>query len=91
MHKATLRGLQAELRWGYSSVASVGAWTMVTDLTGGDVTGTVVQSDEFGVSQAPLRFVVPRPMGLSWVWPVETLTLAGDVLTARVGLPEGSS
>jgi len=88
MHRANIAGPSGVLRWGYSDVASVGAWTLVTDQTGGDLSAAIRSTDDFGLDQTPLVFVVPRPTGLPWIWPVVSITVAGDALTARVGLME---
>lgn len=83
----TLRGPQAELRWGYHPAATLGPWTLQVDSTGGTVTASIVTVDTFRVSQQPVTFQVTRP-GATWRWPVVSLQIAAQTVTAVLGPPE---
>lgn len=83
-----MRGAEATIRWGYHPAVRLGAWAVEGPPTTRMLTGTVKESDEFRVQQQPLTFVVSRPQGSAWCWPVETLQIAGDQLTAKLGPQE---
>jgi hypothetical protein len=78
MASVTIRGPAGEVRWGYHSAASLGAWTVVDN----HLTAQVVQADDFKVAQRPLTFIVHRPSGRTWSWNVGSLQIAGETLTA---------
>lgn len=80
-NKVTIGGQSGEVRWGYHCAATLGQWT-VADST---LTATVVNHDAFKVAQAPLMFVVDRPRGQQWRWPVVSLSTDGSTLTATLG------
>jgi hypothetical protein len=86
MNRAVIRGSGAVVKWGYHVAASLGPWTLSAEGAGGVVTATVVTHDACAVSQQPLAFVVPRPNGHKWVWPVQTLQISGDQLTLTVNM-----
>jgi hypothetical protein len=48
----------------------------------------VLSADAFKVSQRPLTFVVRRPKGVTWRWPVQTLQIDSGSLTASLGPQE---
>jgi hypothetical protein len=85
MNRAVIRGSEALVRWGYHTAASLGPWTLNAEGGGGTVTATVVTHDACAASQQPLTFVVPRPKGHKWVWPIQSLQIADGKLTASVG------
>ena len=88
MNTFTFRGESAELRWGYQPAATLKDWTLTpqgsSSLT---VTAQVVSSDAFRVSQHPIVFTVPRQAGV-WRWPVVSLQIAGQTMTASLGPQE---
>jgi hypothetical protein len=88
MNRAVIRGPEAFVKWGYHVAASLGPWTLTAEGGGGTVTAKVVQHDACAVSQTPLAFVVPRPKGHKWVWPIHGLQISGDQLTLSVGPPQ---
>lgn len=88
MNRVVINGPQGEVRWSYHRAATVGPWTLTAEPAGATLTATVVSSDAFAVSQQPLTFVVPRPSGASWTWPIVTLQIAGGSLTAELGPQE---
>jgi len=73
-----------ELRWGYAVAATLGAW----GLERGVLTARVLEVHPLRVAQPGLSFVVMRPGGTPWVWPVLGLTLDGDRVTATLGPKE---
>jgi len=84
----SLKGPVAELRWSYRRAASLGAWSL--DATGdrGRLTAQVLKADAYQVSQRPIVFVVPRPGGHVWRWPVTELSITGTTLSASLGPQE---
>jgi hypothetical protein len=74
----------AEVRWGYHRAAALGPWSLVNDV----LTAEILDGDPLRLQQAALTFVVLRPNGLPWTWPVLELQLAGRQLTARLGPKE---
>jgi hypothetical protein len=88
-HKVVMRGQEGEVRWGYHCASTLKDWTFTADPgAGGTVTANVVTHDDFKVSQRPLTFVVTRPSGQQWRWPIQSLQIVGRSLTARVGPQE---
>lgn len=78
--RITVTGATGQVRWGYHLVAEVGAWT----LSKGLFSATVQNVDTAKLSQAPLSFVVVRPNGSRWEWPMRDVSLLGSILTARL-------
>lgn len=81
-------GAAGEVRWGYHPAALLASWTLIADQAGGRLTAQVVSHDTYRVSQQPLTFVVPRPNGHVWTWPLLTLQITGTSLEATVDLKE---
>lgn len=90
-HRLTLTGKVAVVQWGYAAAASIGPWAITVLPDGGTLTATVVSADSFKVSQQPLTFVVARPSGQVWRWPITLLQIAGESLTATLGPPVETS
>jgi hypothetical protein len=88
MNRAVIRGQEAQVRWGYHLAASLGPWTLTAEGASSTVTAKVVTHDACAVSQRPLTFVVVRPKGQKWVWPVEHVAVSGDTITLSVGPPQ---
>jgi len=89
MNAIKFTGTAGEVRWGYTPAATLATWELVANETGGGtVTAKVVTQDMFRVAQRPLTFVVPRPSGPAWCWPIQSLQLAGETLTASLGPQE---
>jgi len=82
------RGAAAELRWAYHKAADLTGW----ELKENRLTATVVNYDEFKVSQRPLTFVVTRP-STTWKWTVESLQITGSsgALAAFTGVASSQS
>lgn len=80
MNDFSITGTAGELRWGYTSVATLSSWSLKQD----SLTATVVSSDPFGVQQQPLTFRVHTPKGHVWDWRISTLQIADATLTASV-------
>lgn len=75
----TIRGMTAEIRWGYRRVARLGSWT----LESGQLTATVLEQDAFGVSQSPLTVIIGQA-----IRPIHGLQISGWTLTASIGPQE---
>ncbi len=88
MNAFVFRGAAAELRWGYHPAAAVKDWTMTPqDSSSFRVTAQVVSSDAYRVAQSPIVFTVPRETTV-WKWPVLSLQIVGQSMTALLGPPE---
>lgn len=83
MNTMTMTGMSASVKWGRRDAVIVGAWSMTGHPEGGGtLTASVVSSDAFRVTQAPLTFVHPNG---TWAWPVLSLQITGNTLTALLG------
>jgi hypothetical protein len=82
------RGVAGVVRWSYHTAASLGTWTMAIGPEGITLTASVLSSDAFKVSQQPLTFVVVRPNGVTWRWPIQSLQIDSGSLTASLGPQE---
>ena len=82
----TMTGAVGTVMWAYHEAASVSSWSFTPDPEGGGrLTATVIQMDAFLVAQQPLTFMVPRPTGAPWRWPIQSLQITGSSLSARLG------
>lgn len=84
-HRVTMRGPAAEIRWAFYRAAELGAWSLEVSPTGGTVHAPIVSQDPLRLTQQALTFVVPRPNGVPWRWPIQSLTVTDASLTAQVG------
>lgn len=84
MQTVVVRGPAGVVEWGYHVAASLGPWT----LDGSTLTAPIQTSDAFALSQQPLAFVVPRPAGYPWRWPILSLQVVDGALTATLGPQE---
>jgi hypothetical protein len=82
------RGAAGVVRWSYHTAASLGPWTMALGPEGITLTASVLSSDAFKVSQQPLTFMVVRPNGVTWRWPIQSLQIDSGSLTASLGPQE---
>lgn len=80
----SIKGPIAEVRWGYHKAASLSGWHLTADPNGTRLSATIADQDAVKVSQRPLTFVVPRPT-VPWRWPIQSLQIAGNTLTAELG------
>lgn len=76
-------GLTAEIRWVYQTAATVGPWQLERGL----FTGQIVSGDRFRLTQKPLTLLIPK-RGRPWEWPITSITVTGDTLTATVMMQE---
>ncbi len=81
------RGEAAELRWGYHPAATLKDWILTPSATSLTVTARIVSSDAYRVSQRPIVFAVPR-QAVTWRWPVLSLQIVGETMTASLGPQE---
>lgn len=88
MNKIQATGPNGRVVWSYHTAASVGSWTMNIGPDGITLTASVLSADAFRVSQRPLTFVVSRPNGVTWRWPVLSLQTDSGSLTASLGPQE---
>lgn len=87
MNAFTFTGPSAELRWGYHTAAQVKDWSIEQAPGGLTVTGQIISSDTFRISQRPMVFTVPR-LPQAWRWPILSLQIAGGALHATLGPAE---
>jgi len=85
-HHVTDRGINGAIKWSYHDAAVFAAWTVTRAGAEWTLAGTLKSSDDFRVSQRPLKFVAPHADGV-WTWPVEELQITGASLTAKLGPP----
>ena len=82
-----MEGPAARVRWGYRTVAELGAWR----IEGGYLRAAVQRGDPYQLAQAPLYFVVENTS--SHKPPFERLLVdvrvAGATVTARLGPRKG--
>lgn len=78
------------VRWAYHRAASLGPWELTADGTVGSLTAKVKESDAFTLAQPDLSFRVTRQNGSAWSWPIHSLHIAGDTLTAKVSMQENA-
>ena len=84
----TLRGTAATIRWAYHDAAVLRNWSVTRKKQGGwSLAANIDRADRFKLNQKPLRFVAPRKGGF-WCWPVTSVTVGRDSLTATLGPPE---
>lgn len=79
-----IRGAAAVLKWGYTTAASLGAWSVAGTPGSWTFTATVISKDDFRLSQRPLEVVTPN----GWHWTILTLQIAGPTLTASIAPSE---
>lgn len=79
-----MRGPMGEIRLSYQRAATLGPW----ELHGAKLSAQLVTVDAFRLSQEPLTFVVPRPHGAAWRWPLQSVQVDGQSLTATVSPEE---
>ena len=78
-----MHGDQAELRWSYHRAAALGPWEYTS--THGtreeptpivrEFAAVVRECSPLALRQRPLTLVLPRPKGVVWRFPVETLVV----------------
>lgn len=80
MQSIALKGSAAEVRWAYRSAASLGAWTV----NGTALEAVVTAHDAYAIQKTPLEFVVRRPNGRAWSWPITGVRVDGATLYAEL-------
>lgn len=84
----TLTGHDDAIVWGYHTAASVVSWSLSATGTTGTLTAKVSKADSFKLTQQDLKFRVRRQTGTSWEWPIDSLHIADQTITATVRLQE---
>jgi hypothetical protein len=87
----TLRGKRGEINYGARRAASLVSWVITRDAESRrwELSAAIERADSFQLTRRPLQFTAPRtakPAGF-WSFEVETLTVRGSLLTARLGPP----
>lgn len=83
VNRLAWRGRDGSIRWGYHLAASMPEWTM-TQGPRLELVGTVTQTNPVYLSQSSLTFVVNRPDGRVWTWPIQTLEVRGSSVSAEL-------
>jgi len=83
MNELSMTGTAAVVKWGYREAAVIGSWSLTGHAGGGgSLTATILSSDAFRVTQAPLTFVHPNG---KWTWPIVNLQITDHTLNAELG------
>lgn len=84
---ATITGVVGQIKWSYYAAAAINGYTITLAGSAWRLTGQVVMSDAFKLSQRPLVFVAPHATG-EWRWPIESFTVGPNQhLVATLGPP----
>ena len=78
-HAIAFGGPAGVVKWGYYPAASLRDWSVKALV----LTATITEKDDTRLSQQPLSFVVARP-STTWTWPIESLRVEGQTLTASL-------
>ena len=79
----TLTGSAGTLRWAYHQAADVGAWSLTSDASGGDLHGAIVRANDSVLARADTLIFYARGVR----WPIISWTIEGTRLSARVVPP----
>jgi hypothetical protein len=78
---------EARISWGYYTAAALRSWAISKSSRGWSLSAGIDRCDPFKLQQAPLLLTVPRPGGY-FCFPIQSLTLGRERLTATLGPPE---
>lgn len=80
-----IRGVIGQIKWSYYIAAGLHGYTVRRDKATGvwSLTGTVVVSDAFKMSQRPLEFVAPTAKG-EWRWAIQSHQIHNGTVTATL-------
>jgi hypothetical protein len=85
----TLRGDKAaSIAWGYHVAAVLRAWRVSKQHGKWSLSAGIDRADRFQLQQRPLYFTAAL-YGRQVTFPVQTVTVGSDKLTASLGPPEG--
>ncbi len=88
MAVGSITGVVGQIKWSYYVAAAINGYTVTRTPEGvWRLTGAVIQSDAFKLTQRPLVFVAPHANG-AWRWPILTCSIANGTVTASLGAPE---
>lgn len=84
-----IRGVVGQIKWSYYNAAAIHGYTVRRDKTSHQwsMTGTVVASDAFKLSQRPLMFVAPHKRG-AWKWEIRSLEIQAGTVRATLSDPQ---
>jgi hypothetical protein len=82
-----LHGGAASLLWGYRTAVVLRKWTIKKHEGKWTLIAAIERVDPFQSRQRPLVFTAPRAGGF-WCWPIESLQLGTNQLSATLGPPE---
>ena len=85
---AVLKGAIAQVKLSYRTVIVVANFQVARDpaTKAWTLTGAAASVDRVLLTERPLRFVVATNKG-AWTWPVESVTVDGGKVSARLGAP----
>jgi hypothetical protein len=83
-----IRGVTAEILWGYHTAAVLGAWAIEKASGQWTLSAKLARVDKFRIRQTSprLSFSAPRPGGF-WVWDIFDLQIGETRLVAKLGPP----
>lgn len=79
-----VKGVSADLRWGYHKVATLNGWTVEGKPGAWTLTAALSEVDDYRLSQRPLVIVTPA----GWTWQVHALQITDRALMASIGPKE---
>ena len=81
-------GAVGQVKFAYLTAAVVGGYVLTCDrqTRQWSLVGTVLTSNAVTLRERPLEYVVATKRR-AWKWPIESLTITGQTLTARLGAP----
>lgn len=82
-----IRGSRAFIKHVFRVAVTLGKYEVAIDRTTrrGTLSGEVVTSDPYLLTQSPLVFIVPALAAAGGRWPVESVAITGKHLVAQLG------
>jgi hypothetical protein len=87
MGSGAITGLEGSIAWAHYTAAQLEGYTVTRTDTRWTLSATIVLSDAFKLAQRPLIFVAPHAHG-EWRWPILSLDVVAQTLTATLGPPD---
>lgn len=83
----SVRGVVGHIKWSYFDAAAINGYTVTRNKAGKwTMSGHVVMSDAFKMSQRPLIFVATHDKG-AWRWPLGEFSITDGRIRADLGEP----